>query len=124
MRAHRLALAFAGIVLLTAARLLADFSGAWDVTVDGPQGPVGSVLRLTQKGDSVSGSFDSEVGSGAVLGVVRGDTLDIGFGLNIDGQALTISGVATLVEKDKLAGKMVVTGMGEFPFSGTRQKGN
>lgn len=124
MRARRFVLALSGILSLTAARLLADFGGTWDVTVDGPQGPVNSVMTLAQKGDSISGKFESEVGSGQVVGVVRGDTLDIGFGLSIEGQALTISGLATLKEKDRLEGKMVVSGMGEFPFAGTRQRGN
>ena len=50
----------------SAQRLFASFTGAWNVTVQGPQGPMNSLLTLKQSGDTVSGQFESELGTAAV----------------------------------------------------------
>lgn len=130
MRTRRSGLSLFGLTLalftLTAAsfRWAADFGGVWDVTVEGPQGAVAIVMTLAQKSDSVSGTLESELGTAPLAGAVRGDSLEFAFGLSVDGQTLDITALGALTEKDKIAGRMVVTGMGEFPFAGQRKKGD
>ena len=122
LSALALAAALAGGSLTAAAqRVLADFSGVWDVVVQGPQGPMASSLNLSQTGDSVSGKFESEVGAAQVKGGVKGDSLEILFALDVGGQVLNLQGLGALKEKDKIEGKIVAEGMGEFPFTATRQ---
>ncbi len=111
-------------VTATAQLLLADFGGGWDVMVQGPQGPMSSTLKLTQKGDSVTGKFDSEVGSAEVKGMAKGDTLFMRFSLDAGGQMIDLEGSGALKDKDNMEGKIIAAGMGEFPFAATRQKGN
>ncbi len=101
--------------------LLADFSGGWNVVVEGPQGPMSSTLTLSQTGDSVAGKFESEVGSASVKGSVKGDSLRIAFQLDAGGQMLDLEGVGALKEGERLEGKIIAAGMGEFPFAATRQ---
>lgn len=118
-----LAFVFALFATTTAAiSFLADFSGTWNVTVQGPQGAMASKLTLAQKADSVSGMFESEVGSAPLAGTVKGDSVRFNFAIDAGGQMLNLVALAALTDKDNLAGKIVAEGMGEFPFAGTRAK--
>jgi hypothetical protein len=123
-RFARIATAVALVVASSSAAaqlLLADFSGGWNVLVEGPQGPMSSTLTLAQTGDSVSGKFESEVGSATVRGSVTGDSLHIVFALDVGGQALDLEGKGALKDTERMDGKIIAAGMGEFPFSATRQ---
>ncbi len=121
-RLTSLALILAVFAATTAAILFADFSGTWNVTVQGPQGAMASKLTLAQKGDSVSGMFESEVGTAPLAGVVKGDSVRFNFSIDAGGQMLALVALAALTDKDNLSGKIVAEGMGEFPFSGARAK--
>jgi hypothetical protein len=130
MRAPRLArfatvatlVAFALAAGTVAAQALrADFSGSWKVMVEGPEGPLPSTLTLAQTADSVSGKFESQVGSADVRGAVRGDSLSLAIALDVNGQMIDLQGSGALKEAHRMDGKMIAVGMGEFPFSATRE---
>ncbi len=109
-------------VAAAAPRLLADLSGKWNVTVTTPDGGTQpSVMTLTQKGDSVSGTLESQLGSAPMAGVVKGDTLRFAFQLDMGGQQLLINGVGALKDKDNMNGALDVSGMGTMPFTAVRQ---
>ncbi len=111
-----------GAATATAQRMLADFSGTWNVTVDGPQGPMNSQLTLKQTADTVAGQFESEIGTAPVSGMVKDDSIKFSFGLDMGGQQLSIQGTGALKDKDNLAGQIEVIGMGAaFPFAATRK---
>lgn len=103
-----------------AAAVMADFTGGWDVVVQGPEGPMQSTLTLTQKADSVAGSFESQVGSGGVTGTARGDSLFITLAINANGQGINVTGVGALKD-GTLNGVFLAEGMGEFPFTAKRK---
>lgn len=105
----------------SAQHLFADFAGAWNVTVQGPQGPMNSLLTLKQTGDTVSGDFESELGKAAVSGMVKGDSIKFAFSLDAGGQQLSLQATAALKDKDNLNGVIEAAGMGGFPFSATRK---
>jgi len=120
-------LAFVGALVLgaataTAQRVLADFAGTWNVTVEGPQGPMGSVLTLEQKGDTLSGKFSSEIGEAPVSGMVKGDSVKIALGLDMGGQQLSLQITGALKDADNMGGVVEAVGMGGFPFVATRKK--
>jgi hypothetical protein len=124
-RFARLAFATAlvlGAATATAQHLLADFAGTWSVTVEGPQGPMGSELMLTQKGDTLEGKFMSEIGEAPISGMVKGDSVKIAFGLDMGGQQLSLQIAGALKDKDNMAGIVEAVGMGGFPFVATRKK--
>ncbi len=104
-----------------AAATFANFTGAWDVVVNGPQGAMASTLTLEQKSDSISGTFESEVGSAKVAGFAKGDSLFLAFAIDAGGQMINLTGVGALKDKDNLEGKIVAEGMGEFPYSAKRK---
>ncbi|HMS03708.1 MAG TPA: hypothetical protein PKE51_12065 [Gemmatimonadaceae bacterium] len=103
-------------------RFLADLTGTWEVSVQTPDQAVSSTLTVEQKGDSISGVLASEIGQANVRGVVKGDTVNFLFGLDMGGQAIDIAATALLTDKDNMAGSMDVSGMGNMPFSARRTK--
>lgn len=105
-----------------ASRFRADLSGTWNVSVQTPDQTVGSILTVTQKGDSLSGSLESEIGQAPVKGVVKGDTVSFAFGLDMGGQVIDIRASALMSDADNMNGQMEVAGMGAMPFSARRQK--
>ena len=117
------AVVLAGTIALStlAAASFANFTGAWDVVVNGPQGAMASTLTLEQKSDSISGMFESEVGSAKVAGFAKGDSLFLAFAIDAGGQMINLTGIGALKDKDNLEGKIVAEGMGEFPYSAKRR---
>jgi hypothetical protein len=109
-------------VAAAAPRILADLSGKWNVTVATPDGGTQpSVMTLTQKGDSITGTLESQLGSAPMAGVVQGDTVKFAFQLDMGGQQLIINGVGALKDKDNMNGALDVAGMGTMPFTAVRQ---
>jgi hypothetical protein len=106
---------------VAAQALRADFSGSWKVMVEGPEGPLPSTLTLAQTADSVAGKFESQVGSADVRGAVKGDSLSLAFVLDVNGQMIDLQGSGALKEPHRMDGKITAVGMGEFPFSATRE---
>ena len=102
-------------------RLLADLTGKWAMSVVTPDGNMPSVLTVTQKGDTVTGVVESELGTAPVTGTVRGDSLFFAFKVEMGGQQLSINGTGILKDKDSLDGSLDVSGLGLFPFTATRQ---
>jgi hypothetical protein len=115
---------FLGLSAFTAnaGRILADLTGTWEVSVQTPDQAVTSTLAVTQKGDSISGTLSSEIGQANVKGLVKGDTVNFAFGLDMGGQAIEIAATALLSDKDNMSGSMDVSGMGNMPFSAKRVK--
>ncbi len=103
-------------------RFIADLSGTWNVSVQTPDQSVTSTLIVQQKGDSLSGSLQSELGTAPLKGAVKGDTVNFVFTLDMGGQALSISASALLKDKDNMSGSMDVSGMGNMPFTAARAK--
>ncbi len=114
------AVSLLGVASVATAQLLADFTGKWNVTVEGPQGPLMSDLDLTQSGDAVSGKFSSEVGEAPVKGKTWGDSLRISLELDMGGQALSLQIVGASKDKNNIEGVIEAEGMGSFPFAAVR----
>jgi hypothetical protein len=109
-------------VATAAPRLFADLTGKWTVSIGTPDQARTSLLTVTQKGDSISGTNESEIGSSPILGVVKGDSVFFGFKVDMGGQALVINAAAAMKDKDNMAGVLDVGGMGAFPFTAVRQQ--
>lgn len=114
------AITFALSAAAAAPRALADFSGKWNMNIASPDQARSALLNITQQGDSISGTTESELGTAPVKGVVKGDSIYFGFSVDMGGQLLDISGAAFLKNKDLIEGYLDVAGMGAFPFNAAR----
>lgn len=115
------ATAAAASIAAATPRLFADLTGKWNVTIATPDQARTSLMTVTQKGDSLSGTIESELGSAPMSGVVKGDSVWFGFRLDAGGQQIVINAAAALKDKDNMGGMLEVGGMGAFPFSAARQ---
>lgn len=115
-------LAATASIAVAAPRLLADLTGKWNVTIATPDGGTqSSVMNVTQKADSMSGSIESQLGTAPFAGTVKGDSVKFAFQLDMGGQALVINGAGVLKDKDNMNGVLDVSGMGALPFTAVRQ---
>ncbi|WP_396215227.1 hypothetical protein [Gemmatimonas sp.] len=115
-------LAVSASLAVAAPRILADVTGKWNVTIATPDGGTqSSVMTVTQKSDSLSGSIESQLGTAPMAGVVKGDSVKFAFQLDMGGQALIINGAGVLKDKDNMTGALDVSGMGVLPFTAVRQ---
>jgi len=113
--------AVAASVAAAAPRIIADLTGKWNVTVATPDGTQPSVMTITQKGDSISGTLESQLGSAPVAGVVKGVALKFPFALDLARQQLVINGLGAIKDKDNMNGALDVAGLGVMPFTAVRQ---
>jgi hypothetical protein len=109
-------------VAAAAPRLLADLTGKWNVSIQSPDQARTSLITWTQKGDSLSGTVETELGTSQLRGVTKGDSVFFGFQLDMGGQALVINGAGAMKDKDTMNGMLELAGMGAFPFTAVRQQ--
>ena len=95
--------------------------GKWNVAIDAQGQSMQSLMTVTQKGDSVSGTTESQIGTANFDGVVKGDSIFFGFAYDMGGQQIKIRGTGVMFEKDKMTGTMEAEGLGAFPFAAARQ---
>lgn len=106
---------------VAAPRILADLSGKWNLNLEIPNQPMASVLTVVQKGDSISGSNMSDMGSIDFRGIVKGDSVFFGFAFDMGGQQITIAATGLLKDADTMEGLYDISGFGAFPFKAVRQ---
>jgi len=97
-----------------------NLSGAWDMNINGPQGPITAAAALTQDGETVSGTFDSPQGTVPVKGTLKGKTLSLSFSVDGPQGPLDIK-VNGEVEGDAIKG-VIDFGMGTADFTAAKKK--
>ena len=73
--AAAVALAFA----LSSAAFAQSVAGAWDLTINGPEGPISATATLKQDGENVTGSIETPQGAAEMKGTLKGKVLNLSF---------------------------------------------
>ena len=69
-----------GFVVFSAAPLAqGTVAGAWDLTINGPQGSISAAATMKQDGEKVTGSLTSPQGEVEIAGTMKGSTLTMAF---------------------------------------------
>lgn len=106
----------------TAARVFADVTGKWSVAVDVQGQTMMSLLTLKQEGEALSGTLEGDqIGSRAIAGTVKGDTIRFAFNIDMGGQVMDIRAAGVLSDKDNMTGQLEIAGMGNAGFVAKRQ---
>jgi hypothetical protein len=72
---------------LACAAFAADISGAWEFTVETPQGSGTPSFEFKQEGDKLRGTYSGMFGKAPLSGTVKGDQVDFTFEVpNVDGK--------------------------------------
>jgi hypothetical protein len=57
----------------------ASVAGAWDLAINGPEGPINATATLKQDGENVTGSIETPQGAAEMKGTYKGKTLNMAF---------------------------------------------
>jgi hypothetical protein len=114
----------ASLFLLPATAVLAQSNpnGAWELTIDSPQGANTVTLTLKQDGDKLTGDLASQMGSTPVTGTFTAGAVALTANIEIQGNSLAL-GINGNVDADTLNGSVKFGDFGEFPFTGKRSNG-
>ena len=68
-----------GLMLTAAGQAQSTVAGAWDLSINGPEGAINATATLKQDGEKVTGSIESPQGTAELTGTVKGKVLNITF---------------------------------------------
>jgi hypothetical protein len=94
-------------------------AGAWELTIETPQGPNTSTLTLKQDGDKLTGDLASPLGSSPVTGTFSAGAVAVTANIDIQGTSLQL-GINGKVDADTMTGEVKFGDFGAFPFKATR----
>ena len=99
----------------------ADVAGTWAITVETAGGTGTPKLTLTQSGETLSGTYSSEVfGEQKVTGTIKGNAITFGFTGTIEGTTVKVTYTGT-VEATSMKGKVTIGDLGEGTFTAKKQ---
>jgi hypothetical protein len=99
----------------------AQVGGTWAMTVSSPQGEVPTTLTLTQSGDVLDGSMQSQFGTAALSdGRVQGRTVTFSLAMSVGGQTVQMN-VEGEVEGNRMTGRIRAGEMGTMTFTAERR---
>ena len=111
------ALAVAPVVAQDAAKPKAvDITGAWEMTVETPQGTMVITANFKQDGEVLTGTHVSEMGEAPLKGTVKGADVEYTLTLDMGGQQMSIVHKAK-VDGDTMTGSADIEGMGSIAFT-------
>ena len=110
----------ATILLSVNAYAQASVSGAWDLAVQGPEGPVNATATLTQDGEKVTGEIEGQAGKAALTGTMKGKTLSMAFTMQGPQGPMDIK-VTGEVDGASMKGTIDLAGMGQMEFTAKKK---
>ena len=110
----------AALFLSVSAYAQGSVAGAWDLAINGPEGPVNAVATLKQDGEKVSGSIESQAGTAEVSGTMKGKTLNMAFTVQTPNGPLDIK-VTGEVDGAAMKGTIDLAGMGMMEFTAKKK---
>lgn len=98
----------------------ASVTGAWDLAVQGPEGPVNATATLKQDGEKVTGEIESQAGKTALTGTMKGKTLSMAFTMQGAQGPMDIK-VTGEVDGASMKGTIDLAGMGQMEFTAKKK---
>jgi hypothetical protein len=109
--------------LALAAVVAHDLTGKWDFEVVTENGTGTPTVTFKQEGEKLSGTYSSRMlGERTFTGSVKGDSLRFVLSNTASPDAVTMTFVGVVVDKDNVKGEVDFGGMGGAKFSGMRAK--
>jgi hypothetical protein len=115
-----IALAIAPVAARQAAKPV-NITGAWEMTVESPQGQMTITANYKQDGENLTGNHVSEMGEASLKGTVKGTDVEYTLTVDMGGQQMAIVHKAK-VDGDTLTGSADIQGMGSITFKAKRKQ--
>ena len=109
-----------GLLISSAVYAQSNVAGAWDLAVQGPEGPVNATAVLKQEGEKVTGEIESQAGKTALTGTMKGNTLSMAFTMQTGQGPMEIK-VTGEVDGASMKGTIDLAGMGQMEFTGKKK---
>jgi hypothetical protein len=98
-----------------------DLTGKWLFNVTTDAGTGTPTVTLTQKGDSLTGHYSSQLlGEAELKGSVKDGKFTFAFRANVQGTAVSVTYTGTVESKDALKGSVDIGGTVEGTFTAKR----
>lgn len=98
-----------------------DLSGKWLFTVTTDAGSGTPTVTLTQKGDTLTGHYSSQVlGEADLKGSVKDDKFSFTVQADVQGNSVSVTYTGTVESKDSLKGTVDLGGMATGTFTAKR----
>ena len=120
MRSAISAIFVIGLLWSAAAQAQSSVTGAWDLAVQGPEGPVNATAVLKQEGETVTGEIESQAGKTTLTGTMKGKTLSMAFTMQSPQGPMDIK-VTGEVDGASMKGTIDLAGMGQMEFTGKKK---
>lgn len=99
----------------------ANVAGAWALTVETAQGTGTPSVTFKQDGDSLTGTYSSQVfGEQQITGAINDTAITFSFTGSVEGTTVAVTYAGT-VEKDAMKGKVTLGELGEGTFTARRK---
>ena len=98
-----------------------DVTGTWELNVESPMGSRASDAIFTQTGETLGGKMVSQRGEVPLTGTIKGDAVNFGINVNVQGQSLQIDYMGT-VTGDTMSGTVVFGSFGDGKWTGKKKQ--
>ena len=98
-----------------------DVTGAWELTVESPQGTMTSTATYKQDGEKLTGTHVGQMGELPLAGTVKGSEIAYTITIDAQGQQFTLT-YAGKIDGDAITGTVEFGGMGSANWSAKRKK--
>lgn len=116
---RKMAAALALTLMVGASALAQGVAGAWDLTVNGPEGPIAVTATFTQDGEKLAGAIETPQGKADFTGTLKGKAMNISFSIPGPNGNLDVK-VTGDVDGASMKG-IVDFGMGMADFTGKKK---
>ncbi len=99
----------------------ANVAGAWDTTLESPQGPMQVVTTIKQDGEKITGTQASPMGEAPLEGTIVGNEIKYTIKIDMQGNQMVISFTAK-VDGDAMTGTFDFGGMGTGNWSAKKKQ--
>lgn len=98
-----------------------DVTGAWDITVESPQGTMSLSAAFKQDGEKLTGTQTGQMGEIALEGTVKGADIAFVIVINMQGQDMTITYTGK-VDGDTMSGAIEFGSFGSSTWAAKKRK--
>ena len=116
---RRIALAALIAFALSSTALAQSVAGAWELSINGPEGPITATATLKQDGENVTGSIETPQGVAEMKGTYKGKALNMAFTIQSPQGAIDIK-VNGEVDGTSMKG-VIDFGMGMADFTAKKK---
>jgi hypothetical protein len=108
-----------GLLVSASAYAQTSVAGAWDLSINGPEGPITASATLKQDGENVTGSIETPQGVAEMKGTYKGKALNMSFTIQTPNGPLDIK-VTSEVDGASMKG-VIDFGMGMADFTAKKK---